>query len=76
MAMVVLFCMVVNLVFVKIERWKGGGKRGTDELVHMYIFLKRIFIYIYDIMKSNNSVYKKDKIKNKTIKYLEKVIYW
>ena len=32
MAMVVLF---VNLVFVKIERWKGGGKRETDELVHM-----------------------------------------
>ena len=31
---------------------------------------------MYNIMKSNNSVYKKDKMKNKTIKYLEKVIYW
>ena len=30
--MVVLF---VNLVFVKVEGWKGGGKRGTDEHVKL-----------------------------------------
>ena len=29
--MIVLF---VNLVFVKVEGWKGGGKRGTDEHVN------------------------------------------
>ena len=27
--------MFVNLVFVKIERWKGGGKKGTDELAKL-----------------------------------------
>ena len=32
MTMVVLF---VNLVFVKVEGWKGGGKRGTDEHVKL-----------------------------------------
>ena len=32
MTMVVPF---VNLVFVKVEGWKGGGKRGTDEHVKL-----------------------------------------
>ena len=31
---------------------------------------------MYNKMKSNNSVNKKDKIKKKIMKYLEKVIYW
>ena len=31
---------------------------------------------MYNKMKSNNSVYKNDKIKKKIMKYLEKVIYW
>lgn len=32
MTMVVLF---VNLVFVKVEGWKGEGKRGADEHVNL-----------------------------------------
>ena len=32
MTIVVLF---VNLVFVKVEGWKGGGKRGTDKYVKL-----------------------------------------
>ena len=31
---------------------------------------------MYNKVKSNSSVYKKDKIKKKIMKYLEKVIYW
>ena len=31
---------------------------------------------MYNKIKSNNSVYKKDKRKKKIMKYLEKVIYW
>ena len=31
---------------------------------------------MYNKIKSNNSVYKKDKIKKKIMKYLEKAIYW
>ena len=31
---------------------------------------------MYNKIKSNNSVYKKDKIKKIIMKYLEKVIYW